>query len=75
MPPGVVIVTPTVPRDPAGATAVACVAETARNAAATVPKRTEVAPAKPVPVNVTVFPPSTDPWLGTTELIAGVAIV
>lgn len=64
VPPGVVIVTLTVPAEPAGATAVACVAETVVNAAATAPKWTEVAPVKPVPVNVTRVPPSAEPWLG-----------
>lgn len=58
----------------AGAIAVTCVSETVMNAAAVVPKRTEVAPVKPVPVSVTVFPPSAY-RVGVRELIVGVATV
>lgn len=34
-------------------------------------KVTDVAPEKPVPVMVTMRPPSTEPWLGLMAVIAG----
>ena len=61
VPPGVVIVTLTVPGTPAGAVAVACVADTRVKAAEAAPKWTAVAPVKELPVRVTVVPPATGP--------------
>jgi len=73
VPLGVVTVTCTVPV-PSGVVAVIWVSETTVNDGAGVaPKRTAVAPVKPVPVIVTVVPPPEDPEAGETERTAGVA--
>src|SRR5262249_3137507 len=55
-----------------GETAVIEVAEfTVKLLALVKPKRTDVAPVKPVPVMVTVVPPLGGPWLGSTFVTVG----
>lgn len=50
---------------PGGVTAVIRVSETTlKDAAALVPKRTALAPVKPVPVTVTLVPPAVGPEVG-----------
>ena len=72
VPPGVVTVTLTVPAAPAPVTAEMVVAEsTVNDDAAAVPKRTDVAPVKFVPVRVTVVPPVVGPEPGLTALTVG----
>jgi hypothetical protein len=39
------------------------------------PKRTAVAPVKPLPVTVTLVPPVVGPELGETEVTAGAGVV
>ena len=73
MPPGVVTVTSTVPADSGGLVAVICVAVSLVTAAAAPPNFTAVAPARFVPVIVTVVPPATDPQLGPTLTTTGAA--
>ncbi|MCW7984727.1 hypothetical protein XF35_05155 [Streptomyces platensis subsp. clarensis] len=72
MPAGVVTVTCTVP-EPAGAVAVIWVSELTVKEACVAPKRTPVAPVKPVPVTVTWVPPAVEPEVGETDVTAGVA--
>jgi len=61
---------------PAEVTAVIEVSEVALNVAAGVsPKRTAVTSAKPEPVNVTVVPPASGPWLGVNEVIPSATYV
>ncbi len=73
VPIGVVTVTCTVPV-PSGVVAVICVSEmTVNEGACVAPKRTAVAPVKPVPVTTTVVPPAVEPEVGETEMTAGVA--
>jgi hypothetical protein len=74
VPPPVVTVTSTVPV-PAGAVAVIEVAElTVKPVAGVAPNVTAVAPAKLVPVMVTVVPPAVGPEVGEIEVIVGAAI-
>jgi hypothetical protein len=71
---GVVTVTSTVPV-PAGEVAVIEVSElTVKLAAEATPKRTAVAPVKPVPVMVTVVPPASGPAIGVTALTVGTEV-
>ena len=70
MPAGVVTVMVTVPV-PGGLVTVICVLESAVMIAAAPPKRTPVAPARPVPVMVTVVPPAVVPPSGDTPVTAG----
>ena len=71
VPAAVVTVMSTVPL-PGGLVAVICVAESTVNVVAAVPpKRTPVAPVKPVPVMVTVVPPVTGPLAGKTPVTTG----
>jgi hypothetical protein len=75
VPPGVVTVTSTVPAACAGAVAVIDVSLlTVKVVAAVAPKLTALAPVKPVPVMVTLFPPAVDPLLGFTFVTAGTAM-
>ena len=67
VPAGVVTVMVTVPA-PGGLVTVICVLESAVMVAAAVPKRTPVAPARPVPVMVTVLPPPVLPLAGDTPV-------
>jgi hypothetical protein len=46
---------------------------TVNDDASTEPNRTAVAPARPLPVSVTVVPPAAGPWLGETPLSTGAA--
>ena len=72
VPPGVVTVTFTVPGASAGAVAVTCVAElTTMWVDAVVPKCTEVAPVKLVPVMITEVPPACGPEVGLIEVTVG----
>lgn len=74
VPPGVITRTSTGPACPAGATAVADVADaTFTDVAATDPKRTDVAPVRFVPVMVTTVPPAAVPVAGATRVTAGLA--
>jgi hypothetical protein len=67
-----VIVTLTVPFEPAGLTAVISVGDTKVTlVAGVVPKSTAVDALKSVPVIVTVVPPAFDPEEGAMELTAG----
>lgn len=67
----VVTVTCTEPA-PAGAVTVSCVSDrTVNEVAAVAPKRTAVAPVKPVPVTVTTVPAA--PEAGESELTVGTA--
>ena len=62
----------TVPPACGGVTAVIWVAEsTVNEAAGNPPNETAVAPVKPVPVIVTLYPPATGPPGGITLVIAG----
>ena len=54
-----------------GLVTVICVPESAVIVPATPPKRTTVAPARPVPVMVTVLPPTVLPLAGDTPVTAG----
>ncbi|GFE12091.1 hypothetical protein Sgleb_01380 [Streptomyces glebosus] len=73
VPLGVVTVTCTVPL-PTGLVAVIWVSElTTKDAACVAPKRTAVAPVKPVPVTVTAVPPAVEPDVGETDVTVGVA--
>lgn len=75
VPPNAVTEISTAPADPAGATAVIWVALfTINDVAATVPKRTDAAPLKLVPVMVTLVPPAIAPLFGETEPMVGAAI-
>src|SRR5438034_271734 len=56
---------------PGGLVTVICVLESAVMAAAAAPKRAPVAPARPVPVMVTVLPPAVLPLAGDTPVTAG----
>src|SRR5579872_5277044 len=61
-----------VPAVPVGATATIEVSETSvKSVAAVGPNSTFVAPVKPVPVIVTVLPPSVGPEEGLTDVTAG----
>ncbi|GAA1041070.1 hypothetical protein GCM10009566_35000 [Streptomyces murinus] len=72
VPLGDVTVTGTEPALPAGVTAVIWVAdETEYDDALREPKRTAVAPVRPVPVMTTVVPPDTGPCAGAMELTTG----
>ncbi|GAB7029595.1 hypothetical protein JCM4914_10560 [Streptomyces platensis subsp. malvinus] len=71
VPLGVVTVTWTTP-EPGGEVAVRRVSDvTVNEAAGTAPKRTAVAPLKPVPVTVTPVPPVAGPEAGDTEPTVG----
>jgi hypothetical protein len=70
VPAGVVTVMSTVPV-PAGLLTVIFVPESAVIAAATPPKLTPVAPARPVPVMVTTVPPLAAPLEGEMPVTAG----
>ena len=71
VPPGVVTVTSTVPA-PAGEIAVILVAElTVKLEALLIPNITVVAPVNPVPVIVTVVPPTNGPLVGEMLVTAG----
>ena len=70
VPAGVVTVMVTVPV-PGGLVTVICVLESAVMTAAAAPKRTPVAPARPVPVMDTVVPPAVMPPSGDTPVTAG----
>jgi hypothetical protein len=48
--------------------------KTVNEMAALTPNLTAVAPLKPVPVRVTVFPPGIGPWLGLIEETTGAAM-
>ncbi|GFE18204.1 hypothetical protein Sgleb_62510 [Streptomyces glebosus] len=63
VPPGVVTVVSTTPA-PDGATTDTEVGEVAVMVAGLLPKRTTVAPARPVPVSVAAKPPPVEPWFG-----------
>ena len=56
-----------------GLVTVICVPESAMIVPRTPPKRTTVAPARPVPVMVTVLPPTVLPLAGDTPVTAGSA--
>ena len=72
VPSGVVTVTLTLPKEPAGEAAVICVAFTTVTFVAAVPsKLTAVAPVKPVPVIVTVVPPVVGPLDGLRLVTVG----
>ena len=72
VPLGVVTVTSTAPREPAGETAVIWVEElTAYDVAAVEPKLTALAPMKLVPVTVTDVPPVVTPTTGLTVVTVG----
>ena len=71
VPPDVVTVMSTVPREPAGEMAVIVVELLTVKVAAVVPKLTALAPAKPVPVMVTVVAPVLGPEVGLTDLTLG----
>lgn len=74
VPPAVVTERLTEPADPAGATAVICVALlTVKELAATEPKLTLVAPVRFVPVMTTLVPPAVEPLFGEIALIVGAA--
>ena len=74
VPPGVVTETDTVPAEPAGETAVICVALfTTTPVAGDPPKETAVAPVKAVPWITTLVPPAVGPELGVTEVVVGAA--
>jgi hypothetical protein len=76
VPSGVVTRTSTLPDEPAGATAVSCVADrTVKLVAAVPPKVTAVVPRKLVPVTVTTVPPPVLPEKGDTPVTVGVAAV
>ena len=76
VPSGVVTVTLTLPKEPAGEAAVICVAFTTVTFVAAVPsKLTAVAPVKPVPVIVTVVPPVVLPLEGLRAVTVGAATV
>src|SRR5450830_673706 len=73
VPPGVVILTSTVPV-PAGAVAVICVAlTTVKPVAAVAPKVTAVAPTRFAPLMVTLMPPAAGPDVGEILLTVGAA--
>jgi len=73
-PPEVVTSTSWVPAACAGTVTVILVEEwTVKWVVVTVPKRTEVAPVKPVPVMVTRFPPAVGPLRGLTAVTVGLA--
>ena len=70
-PAGVVMLTSTVPV-PRGVTALTCVLEsTVKLVAATFPNNTAVAPAKPLPVIVTLVPPASGPLRGAIRVMMG----
>ena len=71
VPPGVVTVTLTVPRAPAGEVAVIEVAVSAVIVPDAVPNLTLVAPARLVPVMVTGVPPALEPEVGPTPVTVG----
>jgi hypothetical protein len=72
VPPGVVTVMSTVPRDPAGDCALIEVGPvTLKLVAGADPKCTAVAPVKFVPVIVTPVPPAVEPDEGLTALTVG----
>ncbi len=72
VPDAVVICTSTVPDGSVGETAEICVSEmTWKEAAATLPKVTAVAPVKLVPLMVMVLFPASGPELGLTAVTAG----
>jgi hypothetical protein len=74
VPAGVVTEMLRAPAACAGAIAVICVPETTVNfVAATDPKRTLVAPVRPVPVMVTLVPPAVGPEDGAIAVIVGAA--
>ena len=70
VPARVVTVMSTVPV-PGGLVTVIWVLESAVMVAAAAPKRTPVAPARPVPVMVTVVPPAVLPLAGDAPVTAG----
>src|SRR5260221_302341 len=71
-PDGVVIVTSTVPADSWGSTAVIWVAELmTKEAAATDPNFTDVAPVRLVPVTMTLVPPAVEPEVTLSPLTVG----
>ena len=72
MPPGFVTVTETAPK-PEGATALIKVSSRIVNAAGLAPKNTLVAVVKPVPVRVTLLPPTTGPPVGDKLVRVGAA--
>ena len=73
-PPGVTVITATVPV-PAGLTAVIDVALfTVKLVAGVEPKSTAVAPVKFVPVMVTVVPPAAGPFVGLKAVTVGGAM-
>ncbi len=71
VPPGVVIVTSTVPGEPAGTVAVIDVALSTLNDAALEPNDTSDAPVKPVPETTMVEPPVAAPCDGETDVTVG----
>jgi hypothetical protein len=73
--PAVVTVISTAPAEPAGETAVICVAElTVKLVVLVEPNFTAVAPVKFVPVIVTVVPPTIEPDVGETPEMVGTAV-
>ena len=73
MPPEVITVTSTVAAVPAGEVAVICVLLFTVKLATVPPKRTPVAPDKPVPVRTTVVPPAVGPEFGDRAVNVGAA--
>lgn len=74
VPPGVVTVTVTGPAEPAGAVILIVVAVFVMPVAALLPKVTEVAPARFVPVMLTNVPAANGPEPGEMRVIVGVAV-
>jgi hypothetical protein len=73
VPAGVTTVTSTVPL-PEGLVAIICVSETTVIALALLaPNRTDVAPANPLPITVTVVPPPAPPLVGRIAITNGAA--
>jgi hypothetical protein len=71
VPPGVVTVISTAPKEPGGATAVIWLELLTVKVATELPKSTAVAPVKLVPVTVTEVPPVLCPELGLTAVTVG----
>jgi hypothetical protein len=75
VPPVLVTVMSTVPADPAGATAVICVAEFTVTLVAVVdPNLTVLPDENPLPVIVTVVPPAVGPAAGLTAATVGAVV-
>ena len=74
LPPGVVMVTLTVPAVPGGLVTVICVPESPATVAAAPPKLTE-APPRLVPLIVTAVPPAVVPLDGDNPVTAGAGVM